>query len=1470
MNSQNYTNVNNTTSKNTRSSRQFKIFQGSNVYTEWEGKVPTTIFSSCPITTSPEYNKIVDKERTIILGTLVVLVLTGPLVFRYVLGSRISDVDDEPVVWASEMDGWEWGVIMVLFLGFIGSVLRLIPVISGRPAAVESTQKCVLDGVAAMGIASPFASEDDTVLLRSLIGRTVTVFSTVGSRHSIHGLYIDCILNEKRIKGEANRRAIWVAWMKFLSALVDVCMRIKEDELRQEEAAKTESSRSNTTNKENEEGLKAEIDQKTTNPDSNDLSAPTTTPDEGVAPELTKAQSPVERPAHRFVSTLPTIPSSGNFLGNQTFRRRRARRTESMYDDDDDFDDEFGDGALPDDASDTDEIEMSHDYTVVNMKQDEMLGPIAAGRQLLRSISKSKSHSVDRGELTKQTSARYEGGNIPSTPRSTGPLVLGKGHSVKISTDWGLSPRHFDTNSSEFYHNSTSPHFEGVNPSLSININGNNTTSEEEHKNSSVPGLEKNRFSPREYPINNFKAAAMKLESSLMLSMKQRDNIIASFQEKSERFENAKQAFTRHARSASVDKTGEQFRAINLENMHPGLNKDISFKFPQENVNPLPQIAINNSLRPPMLTIDHPETSAIELRTRGMVPASPHRLTFNPSTPRVTPRGGGPTAIKTPRNAQNMSAMSDDTGGVQLKALELFALGQMNTSSEKETPDTKNMNRRSMEVIQRWDNSYANSNGLPSLKFNMADILPLVTLLHGWMTEMKENEWTFDYHQPKLALDKLFFACPFMRTFETKYILPVHAAVMELYDAFTKTVKDEPDPKQPVQPDDINEVEWIIQRSGMPDWTVVWSFASRSRLRELKRENINDPYGPDAVYNNVRIKPGAIIYQKVPYHIAPDFYPMLLFESRSNTLKVDKIVNTPDGKMVYAYPFPLRSTTDVEAAVDNDVKLDESIPVALPLDQVSLLEKNRGKTGALNFFNDYLRARTVQWSAEIGMNHPVQTFTGIIDARHALVEPEIFWNDALPYFSLVGATGEPGKRFGGLYKHALCCMVQYPQFFSNVSATNDWLDNTCSSYYNLWQSLRDCGKCITSSGTNAIWDISDVNFEFCTTSRSEDLGTSHKCIPYSAAVYLCINVSYAVAKKTEDFLEALYRWSAGPLELLFISFFDPKLLYHHIMVAVPVGITAAASFAEEGYWYFIYLGMLGLFGLQLLWDKYNGRKPLRDFAVSTVVVINLFIVMSNLLSITWFVFFPIRIAFYGTLPMTRNDTRALFWGWVSIFFALPTGIFHDSLIKIARHTAPATANFNYHRSLWRGSQLYACSFMFTLLATIAGTFSAYKAWRYDLDLSMWSSFRVGANELKKLFDKVKKAPLCSVAFFSALYAYLSLYFQSCLATLTMPTEMTRFYVTFVFCLQFVCAFVSTFITNVDKSINLVVLLFVTGLNVLMTINAAILLQPKLGACLGFPVRAEYVFAYIGIFIIIVGIFTGALNVEVIRERVKLE
>lgn len=90
---------------------------------------------------------------------------------------------------------------------------------------------------------------------------------------------------------------------------------------------------------------------------------------------------------------------------------------------------------------------------------------------------------------------------------------------------------------------------------------------------------------------------------------------------------------------------------------------------------------------------------------------------------------------------------------------------------------------------------------------------------------------------------------------------------------------------------------------------------------------------------------------------------------------------------------------------------------------------------------------------------------------------------------------------------------------------------------------------------------------------------------------------------------------------------------------------------------------------------------------------------------------------------------------MSLIFSVPTGVFHNAMIKICRHVAPSTKNFNYDHSLWRGAQLYAVSFIYCTMSVVAGTYSAGRAYFLDHDLSMWSSFRVSDTALTEVNSK---------------------------------------------------------------------------------------------------------------------------------------
>jgi hypothetical protein len=214
-------------------------------------------------------------------------------------------------------------------------------------------------------------------------------------------------------------------------------------------------------------------------------------------------------------------------------------------------------------------------------------------------------------------------------------------------------------------------------------------------------------------------------------------------------------------------------------------------------------------------------------------------------------------------------------------------------------------------------------------------------------------------------------------------------------------------------------------------------------------------------------------------------------------------------------------------------------------------------------------------------------------------------------------------------------------------------------------------------------------------------GTSHKYISDSVSVYLCSYVAYGIAKKTEDYLEALYRWAAGPLELMWLSFSEPFMLWNYFVVMVPCLLLAMASFSPAFVWYFIYLAMVALFLVSILLDKLHKRKPLRRFVVSTVICTNLFGWIGVFFSVNWVFVFPFRVTVFGQVPFLTGQ-RWFFWALATLVFGLPLSLFSDSVVRISRLASTDVRRLNLYKAMWRSSQLYACSFAYNLMAIVAG------------------------------------------------------------------------------------------------------------------------------------------------------------------------
>ncbi len=79
-------------------------------------------------------------------------------------------------------------------------------------------------------------------------------------------------------------------------------------------------------------------------------------------------------------------------------------------------------------------------------------------------------------------------------------------------------------------------------------------------------------------------------------------------------------------------------------------------------------------------------------------------------------------------------------------------------------------------------------------------------------------------------------------------------------------------------------------------------------------------------------------------------------------------------------------------------------------------------------------------------------------------------------------------------------------------------------------------------------------------------------------------VAYGIAKKTEDYIEAVYRWSTGAVELFWSTFFSNQFS-DFVLVLLMVGVYGAASFAESGFWYYLWLFVLIAIVLQVHTDE---------------------------------------------------------------------------------------------------------------------------------------------------------------------------------------------------------------------------------------------------------------------------------------------
>jgi hypothetical protein len=244
---------------------------------------------------------------------------------------------------------------------------------------------------------------------------------------------------------------------------------------------------------------------------------------------------------------------------------------------------------------------------------------------------------------------------------------------------------------------------------------------------------------------------------------------------------------------------------------------------------------------------------------------------------------------------------------------------------------------------------------------------------------------------------------------------------------------------------------------------------------------------------------------------------------------------------------------------------------------------------------------------------------------------------------------------------------------------DDVLDNTNANCYVLKQTLRDCARAITSSGANAIWDVSSPKFRFEPTSRSEDLATSLENIPKSLSVYKVDKVSVGVAKETVDYIDALYRWAAGPSELFFPSLFQFRYVKRYLTIFVPYASFAFACFFENPVWVVIYYAIVLCFALKYVYDAYvvKAAYPLRDFVISTIMFQTLFLnTLSATFSPIWMIVLPVYSCVWGKIPLSATDGQLYFWGFMAIGGGLiGTALQNSASVYLAKRCCPAVVDW---------------------------------------------------------------------------------------------------------------------------------------------------------------------------------------------------
>jgi hypothetical protein len=283
-----------------------------------------------------------------------------------------------------------------------------------------------------------------------------------------------------------------------------------------------------------------------------------------------------------------------------------------------------------------------------------------------------------------------------------------------------------------------------------------------------------------------------------------------------------------------------------------------------------------------------------------------------------------------------------------------------------------------------------------------------------------------------------------------------------------------------------------------------------------------------------------------------------------------------------------------------------------------------------------------------------------------------------------------------------------------------------------------------------------------------------------------------------------------------------------------------ASLIPSVYAFYAWIVLVLAIGGAGIIEKRCRRRPFRFLNVSATIVMNTVYWISNWLSLVWLVVVPLNISFLRSAPLAATAGQALTWSFVALALRLPPAVICDQIIAMARFLSPEVRDptkYNFNLFLWRSSQLYSCSFAYSMLAFICGTISSVRAFFFYQDNTFWESFKNKHGKWSVAIINAFRSP----DFLTRILAIALLLFQVACIIAAIALEFNNSYLTLMTVL--VCLF-----------------------NMMLVIDIAMLLFPVFSNVSIF--RPEYAFAAFGVVVIAGAVVGGYVPQAVIWYAVS--